>query len=62
MVKEKLFWKICFPYTAIALVPSLVKHAVCQLYTILMFHIVIYLKPLVTNVLSFDSSLDSYFD
>ena len=27
MAKEKLFWKMCFPYTAIVLVPSLVKHA-----------------------------------
>ena len=27
MAKEKLYWKICFPYTAKVLVPSLVKHA-----------------------------------
>ena len=29
IAKAKLFWKICYPYTAIALVPSLVKHALC---------------------------------
>ena len=28
MAKEKLFKKICFPYTALVLVPSLVKRAI----------------------------------
>ena len=28
MAKEKLYKKICFPYTAVVKVPSLVKHAI----------------------------------
>ena len=31
MAKEKLFLKICFPYTAIVLVPSLVKRALVRI-------------------------------
>ena len=34
MTKEKLFWKIYFPYTAIVPVSSLVKHAIYYLYKV----------------------------
>ena len=30
MAKEKLYRKICFPYTAVVQVPSLVKHAIWE--------------------------------
>ena len=42
MAKEKLYRKICFPYTAVVKVPSLMKHALfpeIQLIPILRFQV-----------------------